>query len=244
MKKYILAVLIVLIAFVAIAEGIYIYTDGVEVAQQNNLIQVEGKSLEKLATPTEESSAEDTYVNGTFPGIIKTMSKDKDGNISIGVDFVQTFGGREAFLAAAEDFDKGKNKASDWSAFKNIYPAYSQLATAVRGMTEEQFDTFFYDVYNVELRKNGGTVPGGILSAFPNGYIYMRNENSKVRVFPLDKKVTHASITNGSELFSVQDMYIAFAKTNPIDTFPYALNTIGFTLANGAITKVVIFYRP
>jgi hypothetical protein len=202
------------------------------------MVQQEVVNIEATSTPKEKITfnnkadvSTDAYQNGTFPGIVKKVNLDKDGSLIVSVDFIQIFGGKEAFLALIEDYNLGKNKSGNWDAFKTMYPTFKQLKSAVISMSDEQFETFFYNVDTAERQKNGGVVPSGALGDFPNGFAYERNESNKVRTFKIDKNVKEITISNSD-------------KVLPIASLDKVEGIKEFTLKDGVITAVRHIYRP
>lgn len=219
----ILIILLALVSSLALYQSYYIKTIKAEYKNNND-------SIIKKEVPTEESLV-DSYQNGTFPGIVTFLNKDKGGNLIVGIDFVQTFEGRKAFLALAEDYDLGKNKLGNWDTFKSAYPTFKDLKEGVLNMSEEQFEDFFFGVDSSERSKNGGIVPGGILGSFPNGFTYTRNESSKIREFKISSEVKDMTITNSDKII-------------PIASAGEVQGIKDFTIEQGVVTGVQIVYRP
>ena len=82
MKK----LLIVLIVLVIILIGISAY-------KNNPQSKVENPAITSTSTPAENSISEDAYQNGRFPGFVKSVNRDKNGNVTLDIDIIQTFGG-------------------------------------------------------------------------------------------------------------------------------------------------------
>ncbi len=224
-----LTVLLLLVLALAIYQVRYIKT----IKQEVKHTEVKPVPIPnaKITFDNNADTSKNTYQNGTFPGIVTAVNYGKDGSSMVDVDFVQIFGGKEAFLALVEDYELGKNKSGNWDAFKSIYPTFKQLKSAVMSMSDEQFDTFYYNISSVETQKNGGVVPGGILGSFPNGFVYERNESNKIRTFKIAKDVKTMSITNSDATVSISEILEIKDVKN-------------FTLVDGVITAVQVIYRP
>lgn len=229
--------LFILIAIFIIIVGFYLYSKN-----RSSLINSDLGNTELKETSSDSS---DFYNNGTHFGKIKSMSKNDIGEIVIGIDFIQLFEGKDAFLALAEDFEKGNNKIGNWNAFKSKYQTYDQLESSINNMSEDQFQSMYDDVYNYELEKNNGVHPGGILMAFPNGFSYSRDESEKIRFFPINKNILYFNINNSNESISVKDLYESINNLKDAGNLQlYLGNTMEFNIKSGVIEEVDIIFQP
>lgn len=197
-------------------------------------------------TPPKNAVALGTYSNGTHVGYIRSMSKTNSG-FTFTIDFVEWLSGKEAFLAAAAIADK--NPQYNWDMMNDRYQTYTQLAAGIRKLTNTEFEALYYDYQ----RKWGSKDGSGILTAFPNGFIFIRNSNSAVRVIPGDKRLGSATVSNASTQITMDDLYLICRTPTPAILDAYyrkynagvtCENPVQFKISKGMITGVEVIYRP
>jgi hypothetical protein len=245
MKKIIIIGAIVLIGLLSLA-----------VARGNNDIatshpeprMVTATSTATSTTPKnvavpKNSVALGEYANGTYTGYIRNLSKTD--RFTFTIDFVQSFGGKEAFLAAAADAETNPN--FNWDIMKDRYPTYAALVKGVRAMTEIEFDAL-YASYQSKTESRAG-----IIGSFPDGYVYIRNKSTAVRVIAGDKQLGSVTISNSSTQITMDDLYLICHNPTPAILDAYyrkynagvtCENPVQFTISKGLITGVKIIYRP
>lgn len=239
MKK----LLIVLIGLVIILIGVSAY-------KGNPPQKIESTAITQTSTPAENSISEDAYQNGRFPGFVKSVNRDQNGNVSLGIDIIQTFGGKEAFLALAEDFNNGEKVNGDWRLMQDRFKTFEELSRYVKTLTEDKFEELFYS-YQDKAKKLD--VPMGIFDAFPNGYGYYRNVSNKIRTYQVASSVKNVSITNSDVPINIEDFY-AICKMDASQVMPYMQrkgmdnpfsceNQVFIDVSNGVINKITILFR-
>lgn len=256
MNKKVLYTLLVLVAAALIIEGVYTYSQKSSRYNEGYQDVTSSSSLFASSTKPEVAFAPADYKNGEFQGVITSMSKSKSGSISVSVDVIQMYFGKEAFLALAEDYSNGKVEAGNWDILKSKYPTFADLAQAVHSMTDKEFDDFYYS-YQAKAQREDVSL--GIFGGFPNGMVYTRNENQAIRTFPLAANVKNVSITNGPELTDIRDMYAVCVDAKQQQqsyadgrdgyvgghfvNFPCS-SEMRFVTKEGKIIKMEVFYRP
>ncbi len=184
------------------------------------------------------------YAQGKYTGYIRNLSKIH--GYSFTVDFVEHLSGKEAFLAAAAE--ASKKPQYNWDMMKDRFPTYVQLAKGIRALTNTEFESLYYS-YATQLGDNRS----GILTAFPNGFYFIRNTSTAVRVVPADKKLGSVSVSGGSAQIDLEDLYLICQKPTPsiLDMFyrkystPVSCqNPAELTISKGKVTAVKLIYQP
>ncbi len=184
------------------------------------------------------------YAQGIYTGYIRNLSKIN--GYSFTVDFVESLSGKEAFLAAAAE--ASKKPQYNWDMMKDRFPTYVQLAKGIRALTNLEFESLYYS-YATQLGDNRS----GILTAFPNGFYFIRNTSTAVRIIAADKKLGSVSVSGSSTQINLEDLYLICQKPTPaiLDMFyrkystPVSCqNPVKFTISKGKVVAVEIVSQP
>lgn len=200
-------------------------------------------NLTKTQTPS-NTVAVGGYANGTYVGYIRNISKVNGYTFTI--DFVEYLTGKEAFLAAAAE--SASKPQYNWDMMKDRYPTYAQLAKGIRALTDIELEALY-----ASYATKAGDNKSGILTAFPNGFVYIRNNGTAVRVIPSDTQLGSASVSNGSIQIAMDDLYLICHNPTPAILDMYyrkyqagvtCENVARFTISKGKVTSVKIIYQP
>lgn len=195
--------------------------------------------VESVIENKKEPHEGDEYDNGIYPGLIKKINIDKDGKVSLAIDFVQFMDQQESFLSIMKNYYNNnlfKNN-KNWDSFLAKYHTYKKLEDDVKKMTSEKFDDWYSEM--MYLPNNEA------LLDFPNGLPYIKNGKDKIRTYGLiDRNIIILSDGNTKE-GCVENPDICFSVNKLIENSDLMnYYTFQFTLKNGLIEDIKYIWQP